>query len=179
MATVSQALAAPKHGGEPLDSKGATNGIAGLAAKATDRLAQSPEHELTMDSLQKLMQAHSTRPLHSRHTDPWKSNRKSESVSSFRGRARRDGPKSCGVGRLRSLSAAEERPGQLAQAILHSHAQLTVDVTSFEVHELEDVLSTCPPKKSTGADGITYEALQPFCARTWQMRSLTCSMKFC
>ena len=111
--------------------------IAGLAAKATDRLAQSPEHELTMDSLQKLVQDHSTRPLHSRHTDPWKSNRKSESVSSFRGRARRDGPKSCGVGRLRSLSAAEETGNPVCSSGIFPKDRRT----NTSSHAASDILS--------------------------------------
>ena len=60
----------------------------------------------------------------------------------------------------RKYASTHERPAQLAEALLHEHVQKTREIQHFGLQELQDVIATCPTKKSTGADGISYEALQ-------------------
>ena len=60
----------------------------------------------------------------------------------------------------RKYSSSHDRPGLLAQAMLHAHAQNTTEIQPVRLQELQEVVAECPAKKSTGADGISSEALR-------------------
>ena len=53
-----------------------------------------------------------------------------------------------------------DRPASLSEAILNSRAQHATSIVPFEVREIRDVVEGCLSKKSTGPDGISYEAIR-------------------
>ena len=58
----------------------------------------------------------------------------------------------------------------LPRAIFHGRAGPILNPLPFTLEEIRDVAFMCKHNKSTGADGISYEALQMLCSEVAQMK---------